>query len=502
MIDKNWASRLAIRERITVGWAEFHEIHHEVSKMQWSHFAAVSLAFAIAVLACRAFAASPANYVAGELVTLNDNSAWSWFMDERAIVHDGSLIVGSMRSVGDFHGGQGDPNWGNVELAVYDIDRGDVHRVVLDPHFEQDDHDNPALLALPDGRILAVYTRHATERKVFCRISAPHDPLTWGPVQTVVTPGKDSPPYSGDNVTYSNVFRLKSGRIYNFYRGFDYDPNYMFSDDDGRTWRLGGRLVKGLDGYGPYAKYAFDGDRTIHFVATEDHPRLYDNNLYHGIIRDGSVLHSDGTRMGPLSDSPETRVSVANMTNIFSGDPDNTAWMTDLELDDQQRPVVLFSVQKDGRGLGRKQGGFDHRFHFARWDGAAWQQHEIAYAGERLYPGEDDYTGLAAIDPHYTNVVYISTDAKPETGTPLVSEADGKRHHELFRGETADGGISWNWTPITANSTMDNLRPIVPKWDDERTALVWMRGDYHSNHGQWTTAVVALIRPDSGSANN
>ena len=70
-----------------------------------------------------------------------------WFMDERAIVHDGKLIVGSVRAVGDFRSGRDDPNWGNVELAVHDIDRGTTDRVVLDPHFEQDDHDGPALLA-------------------------------------------------------------------------------------------------------------------------------------------------------------------------------------------------------------------------------------------------------------------------------------------------------------------------------------------------------------------
>jgi hypothetical protein len=42
---------------------------------------------------------------------------------------------------------------------------------------------------------------------------------------------------------------------------------------------------------------------------------------------------------------------------------------------------------------------------------------------------------------------------------------------------------------------MDNLRPIVPKWDDPRTALVWMRGTYRHNRGEWTTAVVGLILP-------
>src|SRR5256886_17630168 len=37
--------------------------------------------------------------------------------------------------------------------------------------------------------------------------------------------------------------------------------------------------------------------------------------------------------------------------------------------------------------------------------------------------------------------------------------------------------------PIS-NSTVDNLRPIVPKWKDARTALVWMRGTYKNNHGE------------------
>lgn len=455
------------------------------------------------VLILLVFAASPgpaaaeetSHLGAADVITLNDNGAWSWFMDERAIVHDGKLIVGSVRAVGDFRSGHDDPNWGNVELAVYDIARGNIDRVVLDPHFEQDDHDGPALLALPDGSILAVYTRHAVERKVFCRKSEPNDPLAWGPVVTIETPGEDSPPYSGSNVTYSNLFQLKSGRIYNFYRGFDYDPNYMFSDDDGQTWQLGGRLLEGRDGYGPYTKYASDGESTIHFVATEDHPRNYDNSLYHAFIRDGQVFHSDGKRIGPLSENTDTSIAAWDLTKVFQGDADNVAWMVDLELDDQQRPCVVYSVQKGGEGLPRGQGGSDHRFHFARWNGSEWKTNEIAFAGTRLYPGEDDYTGLAAIDPRNANVIYISTDADPRSGEPLVSTADGKRHRELFRGTSSDDGVTWNWSPITSNSTVDNIRPLVPKWNDPRTALVWMRGEYRQNHGEWQTAVVASILP-------
>jgi hypothetical protein len=437
--------------------------------------------------------AREAEYVAGKLIELNDNGAWSWFMDERAIVHDGKLVVGSVRAVNTFNRGRSDANWGNVELAVHDIKAGTTERVILHPHFEQDDHDGPGLMALPDGRILAVYTRHGVERKVFRRISGPNDPTAWGPIAEFETPGRDARNFSGDNVTYSNLFRLSSGRILNIHRGFGYDPNWMYSDDDGQTWTYGGRIMSGRDGYGPYFKYAFDGRDTIHIVATEDHPRNFDNSLYHGYLRDGQIHHTDGRPIGKLSESTETSIRSWDLTKVFQGDPDNVAWMADVELDKDGRPYVAFSVQKDGRGLPARQGGTDHRFHYARWDGAKWHQHEIAYAGTRLYPYEDDYTGLVALDPNDRNVLYISTDAHPKTGEPLVSSANNQRHHEIFRGTTADGGATWQWEPITANSTMDNLRPIIPKWNDRRTALVWMRGTYRANRGDWTTKVAGLI---------
>src|SRR5262245_31939861 len=112
----------------------------------------------------------PSNYVAGALIQLNDNGAWSWFMDERAIVHEGKLIVGSVRAVGDFRNAA-DPRWGNVEIAVLDLASGEARQAVLHPHFEQDDHDGPALLPRPDGRYLAVYTKHGQERRIYWRFS-------------------------------------------------------------------------------------------------------------------------------------------------------------------------------------------------------------------------------------------------------------------------------------------------------------------------------------------
>jgi hypothetical protein len=440
------------------------------------------------------------DFVRGEFYELNDNGAWSWFMDERAIVDGGRLIVGSVRANGMFTN-QAAADWGNVELAVFDLKSKEKRVVVLHEKFEQDDHDGPGLLVLGDGRYLAFYSKHNQEPRAYFRISKnAHDPFEWGPVTELVTPGVKGS-WNGDNFTYANPFRVpaENGRIYLFHRGVSQDPNYLVSEDDGRSWRYGGKLFLGQKGYAPYTKYAFNGRDTIHFVGTENHPRNYDNSSYHGFVRGEKIFLSDGTLVAPLATSSNTTVQVTNLTRIYKGGPTNVAWMTDVHLDAEDRPVVLFTTQRDGAGLPSRKGGMDHRFHYARWDGRNWVEHEIGYAGKRLYAGEDDYTGLGAINPQNVNVVYISTDAEPTKGAPLVSAADGQRHHEIFKGATSDGGASWKWEAVTTNSTMDNLRPIVPIWKDARTALVWMRGTYRNNRGEWTSKVVlSLLGKDEG----
>ena len=453
----------------------------------------------VCILSVRAVDIVPGtNYIRGRFYELNDNGAWSWFMDERLIVDKGRLIVGSVRANGKF-GDKTLPGWGNVELAVLDMKSGTTSKVVLHESLEQDDHNNPGLLVLRDGRYFAGYSKHGQELKMYYRISMnPGDPFSWGKENEVKTPGapREKATWSNnDTFTYCNPIRLskEKNRTYLFSRNHGLDPNYLLSDDDGRTWRYGGKLYVGRDGYSPYTKYISNNRDTVHFVATEDHPRNFDNSLYHAFVRGGEIHHSDGKVIAPLSTSTNCDVRAWDLTRIYQGGSNHVAWMTDIHLDKKERPVVLFTVQIGGGELPRGQGGDDHRFHYARWDGKKWSEHEIAYAGKRLYSGEDDYTGLGAIDPQDTSVIYLSSNADLKTGESLISAADGKRHHEIFRGETKDDGATWTWTPITANSTVDNLRPLVPIWKDKRTALVWMRGTYRANRGEWTTKVVTTL---------
>lgn len=415
---------------------------------------------------------------------LSEDGGYSWFEEPRAMFYAGKLVVGSVAA------GYADATRsGDVELSVHDLASGETTRVELYDRLEFDDHDSPALLARPDGRLLAVYGKHDSENHFYYQVSEPDDATAFGPTQTFV-------PTETTSLTYSNLFILSAeqNRVYDFYRGLDnsYKPSYAYSDDAGDSWHSGNIVidVPTTERHRPYVRYASDGLDTIHLVYTEAHPRDFDNSLYHVFYRDGSLRTSDGTVIHSLG---EGLSSPDEGTRIYQGGPDNVAWCVDVELDTEGNPVAVYSVQMDSAGLPTGQGGDDIRYRYARYNGNSWQDHELAYAGSRLYSGEDDYSGLAALDPENPSVVYISTNTDPVTGAPLVSAADNARHYELFVGVTEDEGESWQWRPITEDSTEDNLRPqMPPRAATGERALVWLRGTY-SAYTNYRQQVVAII---------
>ena len=421
-----------------------------------------------------------------EPTVLHPNGGWCWFQGERALVVSNRLFFTTI--AGDTRGG-----WeaGDLVATQHDFQTGKTTHFELHDRFHRDDHDVAGLAARPDGRILAVYGKHGNDRLQRWRITTrPADGAEWSPEQTLDV---------GVGYTYSNVYRLEAegGRTYNFHRGLGFNPNCTISDDGGETWRYGWRLLEwtradlqgdprftGLDGTRPYLRYAGNGTDAIHFIVTEDHPRAYDNSLYHGFYRGGALRGSDGREVGKPGMDGTSTLKPRSFTEVFRGGPDRVAWATDLRLDDRGNPYAAFSVQVDGAASravrGGGAGGQDHRYYFARWDGTAWQVHPLAHAGSKLYPGEDDYTGLVALDPQDPNGVVISTNADPVTGAPLVSATDQRRHWEIFSGRTADGGRTWTWQRLTRDSTQDNLRPVIPSRPGGPRTVLWGRGDLRS----------------------
>jgi hypothetical protein len=423
------------------------------------------------------------------LIEFNDDGGWCWFEDERAIVAGGKLVFGTIAT--------GGARQGHVEATVYDLKTRESKRVTLHTPADEkdrrqwaDDHNSPAFLQLPSGEILTLYAKHGPEEKIYYRISKPGDPLVWGDEQVFV-------PSPTSRVTYSNLHMLTSenaprGRIYDFYRGFNnsFKPSFAWSNDLGRTWSAGGVFIDVPTKFRhrPYVKYASNGRDSVHFAYTDGHPQDFDNSIYHAVYRAGDLLGSDGARIRSMKDGLE---APEEGTLVYKGGAEHVAWITDLQLDKKGRPYMVFSVQMNSAGKPPGQGGEDLRYHYARFDGKRWQAAEIAYAGTRIYPSQEDYTGLAALHPGDPKTIYISTNADPVTGAPLISKSDNQRHWEIYRGTTRDYR-KWNWEAITRDSKADNLRPVVSSQDSKQTILLWLQGKMRA-YTDYTFRVVGMI---------
>jgi hypothetical protein len=432
--------------------------------------------------------ATAGNDVVGDLVLFNDNAAWSWFEDERAIVDaaNGKILVSS---VGDASGPGGASRNGDIDVASLDIASGIVTRFVLRDSLQDDDHNSAALWQRPDGRYVAMYGTHLADNLSRWRVNTvAGDISSWTAEQSL---------NNGAAMTYSNVHFLPNdnggaGRLYNFVRSIGFDPNILVSNDRGTTWSYGGRLLtEGGSSDRPYVRYFSDGNR-IHFITTERHPRNFDNSIYHGYVQNGQLFNSagaviDANLFDALAVAPAALTPVFNTGTAVNGAVMQRGWTIDIGIDGTGNPVAVFQARANGADT-------DHRFFYGRWTGTVWNVNQMAFAGSYLYAAENDYTGLLSIDPSNVNTVYLSSEVHPATKAQLFG-ADGRRHYELFRGTTKDSGVSWNWTPLTYNSTVDNIRPLVPEWDADNTAVLWMRGNY-TTYQDYNTRAVGLVNPE------
>jgi hypothetical protein len=433
-----------------------------------------------------------ADEIAGDLIVFNDNGAWSWFEDERVII-DGQRGQIVLSSVANSQGIGGLSRDGDVEVVSFDLGSRNIQRFTLSHNLQGDDHNSAALLTLPDGRYLASYSKHSSDNRLRYRVSVePGDITAWQPERIFVTAA---------GTTYSNLSYLsKTNTIFNFHRdnGRGFDPNYLLWDlNRASGFEYGGRLLTGPEGNSgrhdrPYLRYASNGAARMHCIATDHHPRnLLSNSVYHGYIEhEGAgygVYRSDGTRLGDLSTRPTSPYKAGDFTVLLQGNevsPINglrmtRGWTIDIELDSTGYPYVVFKARVNDSDS-------DHRFFYGRYSPAGWNIHELAKAGGCLYSPENDYTGLVALDPNDPDRLFISTKIDPRTDSP-------RTHYEIFEGTTVDGGANWTWQPVTNDSSVDNIRPVVPRGSTGDTQLIWMRGEYTS-YTNYNSRIVGLTK--------
>ncbi len=425
----------------------------------------------------------------GGAVEIAPDGAWTWFNDERAIFHEGFLFAGYVRSDG------------HVGVTRHHPETGESLHVQLSTGAsrETDDHNNPSLTVLPDGRLLAIYSRHSTGSEFYHRTSnvpTPAGAADWGPEQIKAMPASN---------TYANTYRLaaEGDRIFNFSRSINWNPTLTLSGDNGVTWGAPVHFISnGSGSTRPYPRYISNHDDRIDLIYTDGHPRNFHNSIYHLYYRDGAFRKTDGTPVKALAGLPIAHHTGERGSPIYQyseaawepGEgpdqwiPNARAWTWDIHYGSDGHPVCVFQVQPHRPGdFSRPTTDWPNQrifYYYARWTGTEWQKRFIAQAGRGLYSSEPDYGGGMAIDPEDPRVVYISTNALHPIDLSTIEVGEiplnpGDRY-EIWRGFTADRGLTFSWTPVTENSAADNLRPIVPEGHKRRHALIWFHGIYTS----------------------
>ena len=431
---------------------------------------------------------------------------------------NGTILFASVATSG---GSDSETRKGDIDVTCLNPSTGAASTVTMKKiltHDQGDDHNVAALWQRPDGRYLAMYTGHNygggghgndKEPISFYRISTrPHDASEWQAEQTFTWPSLDLVGDGRIAVTYSNLLYLSAegsgqGRLYNIARAAGQVWQIATSDDLGETWTYRGAITRPPEGGRAYSngymKFVSNGVDRIDFITTEAHPRDYNNGVYHGYIQDGKTHNASGEVIDPDTFSqeapqPEVFTALFKPAQVSEGTYHH-GWTVELirDTDGGLHALYLTRVGAETSAVLPDRiptpGDSDHRLFYARLEGDTWHSTELARMGVGLYDTEEDYTGLGAIDSRKGTVVYVSTVFDPRDDRPLANR-------ELFKGYTSDHGRNWDWTPVTQDSGVDNLRPRLAVLDDQRAVLLWLRGHYHSMH-TYDLAVVARAETET-----
>jgi hypothetical protein len=354
---------------------------------------------------------------------------------------------------------------GNIVVATYDHNDSTIRSHVVHERLERDDHDNPSLFMDHEGKLMVFYSKHATGNSpiFLARAREPESIDAWEPVQTLRL--NDTITYAGfsNTYTYTNIVQLskENNKLYLFWRGADFKPNFSASSDNGRTWDRGKILILPERIYRdrrPYIKVASNNKDEIHFAFTDGHPHVEPtNSIYYMKYRNGELLKANGEKISDWSALP---VDPSKADVVYDAkESKEKAWIWDIAQAKDGNPVIVYATFPTDT---------THVYHYGIFADGKWNNFRLTEAGSwfpHTRPGarerEPNYSGGIVIDHSDPSTVYLS-----------------KEHNGVFEIEkwhTKDQGKSWDATALTRDSRFDNVRPFaIRNQRGDAPGVLWM----------------------------
>jgi hypothetical protein len=373
-----------------------------------------------------------------ETWTSPPQGGWSTPTYPKAVYAAGHTFVGYINGLG------------NISVLRYDHATHGVTTITLDTPSPIDDHNNPAIMVRPDGHLLALFSEHDGSA-IYRMISTnPGDISSWGAAQNT---GQSSP----DGMTYPAVARLS---------GVAGTPCVMLyrdklavttgrlsmakSGDDGTWWTAKTIVMAPGGGFRPYWGLAHDATK-VHVMTTdrdaygaEGVPML--GHMYYDGTTD-TWHKSDGTQITATKPFAHTELTQVHTGNCFV--------MDGLVVGGKPRFTVL-EDNGDDTVTGK----------LYRWTGSAWVTSTIYTAP---YHPFDRYYGSLVINRARTSEVFAALA--------------GGSQPEVYRFLSPDGGATWgDPIAVTSGSAAANATPIAVHDGIAALPVVWLRGDYTSQH--------------------
>ena len=393
------------------------------------------------------------------------DGAWCWFSDPRAIYYEGKhkrTYAGWVDSKGD------------VIIGYYDHSDKEIKTVVLHDNLQKDDHDNPALLFAPDGRLMVFFTKHGGPNPTFLHtMKNAEDISVWNKQELYLN---DMDMYKGftNTNTYVNPVLLseENNRIYLFWRGVDNKPNYSCSDDMGKSWSKSRIFVLPIRIYNmrrPYMKVESNGKNKIVFAFTDGHPNNEkENSIYFMYYKGGNLYNVKGEKIGELGDEP---VSPRQTSIVYDAAiTKQKAWIWDIALDKKENPVLVYVKFPDNS---------NHIYCYAKWDGKKWVTNDMVNSGSAFPEDkerEQNYSGGLVLDHENPDIVYLSVKRELK--------------FEIEKWITKNGS-GWKVEAITKDSDKDNVRPFSVRnaSKDNPLQFLWMQNTHYVHYTDYMSSV-------------
>jgi rhamnogalacturonyl hydrolase YesR len=362
---------------------------------------------------------------------------------------------------------------GDIVVGRYDYTSGEIVVAVVQSSLQKDDHTNPALLILPDGRIMVFFAEH--NGRLFVTTSLrPEDITAFEEIRTID---------AGDKVSYADPVMLseENNRIYLFFRGgTDWKPTFVTSDDLGKTWSTQKVLVRKPGSSNlvrPYFKIASDGKSKIHFAFTDGHPRDEAlNSIYYMVYQHGVFSDAAGKQLGKVTGLP---VNQSVIPKVYDGVSTGVrSWIWDIAVTQEGAPVIVYTTLPEES---------KHFYHYASWIGKQWQNQMVCEAGS-WFPRHNHSKEEREPEPHYSGGICLD---HADPGMVYLSRPRNDIF-EIERWTTRDAGAHWEHKALTEHSRYDNVRPVSIPGNHTGTlpSVLWMNASRYSHYTDYQSAIV------------